>query len=306
MPTWTRTLRETGVTDPELRAAYGQQRRLVRRFRTAEYLTVRLLLPARLHPSVVAAVAFMHETDERIDTGTREARGAALESWATATRAALDGATATDATLRALADTATRHPQLPRHIETFLRGARHEVDYTGFDTEEELQSYVDGYSLPAFMLLTCLLDREESVEDEEFVRRCRDLIEAMQRIDFLDDLAEDAAHGQVGIPGKDLEHHGLSVETLRNPTESVRARLGQLMAEQVELTRPPLSASKRLADLASPGTRPFVAALLEVQELRLRAIGRKGGGLVDGAARPSVPAMLGVLARQYRVARRTR
>ncbi|MGW0964901.1 phytoene/squalene synthase family protein [Streptomyces sp. NPDC002516] len=306
MPTWTRALREAGVTEPDLCAAYGQQRTFVRRFRTAEYLTVRLLLPARLHPSVVAAVAFMHETDERIDTGTREARGAALESWAFATRAVLDGATATDATLRALADTATRHPQLRRHIEMFLPAARHEVDYTGFDTEEELQSYVDGYSLPAFMLLTCLLERDESADDEVFVRCCRDLVEAMQRIDFLDDLAEDAAQGQVGVPGKDLERHGLSVETLRSPTESVRARLGHLVAEQVELTRPPLSASKRLADLASPGTRPFVTALLEVQELRLRAIGRKGGGLVDGAARPSVPAMLGVLARQYRAARRTR
>ncbi|MFD5813109.1 phytoene/squalene synthase family protein [Streptomyces sp. NPDC127038] len=306
MPTWTRALREAGVTDPELRAAYGQQRRFVRRFRTAEYLTVRLLLPARLHPPVVAAVAFMHETDERVDTGTREARGAALEAWATATRAALDGATVTDATLRALADTAGRYPQLPQYVEAFLRGSRYEVDYTGFDTEDGLQSYLDGYSLPAFMLLTCLLDRVESAEDEEFVRRCRDLIEAMQRIDFLDDLAEDAAHGQVGIPGKDLERHGLSVETLRSPTESVRARLGQLVAEQVELTRPPLSASKRLTDLASPGTRPFVTALLEVQELRLRAIGRKGSDLVDGAARPSVPAMLGVLARQYRAARRTR
>ncbi|MEV6018781.1 squalene/phytoene synthase family protein [Streptomyces sp. NPDC051997] len=306
MPTWTRTLREAGVTEPDLCAAYGQQRRFVRRFRAAEYLTVRLLLPARLHPSVVAAVAFMHETDERIDTGTREARGAALESWASATRAVLDGATAPDATLRALADTAKRHPQLPGYVAAFLRGARHEVDYTGFDTEEGLQSYVDGYSLPAFMLLTCLLEREESADDEVFVRCCRDLIEAMQRIDFLDDLAEDAVQGRVGIPGKDLERHGLSVEALRSPTDAVRGRLGQLVAEQVEMTRPPLSASERLVDLAAPGTRPFVIALLEVQELRLRAIGRKGGGLVDGAARPSVPALLGVLARQYRAARRIR
>ncbi|MGW3917748.1 hypothetical protein ACWEBX_40805, partial [Streptomyces sp. NPDC005070] len=98
MPTWTRTLREAGITEPGLRAAYGKQRTFVRRFRTAEYLTVRLLLPTRLHPPVIAAVAFMHETDERVDTGTRAARNAALESWASATRAVLDGATAPDAT----------------------------------------------------------------------------------------------------------------------------------------------------------------------------------------------------------------
>ncbi|MFF2365220.1 phytoene/squalene synthase family protein [Streptomyces sp. NPDC058122] len=306
MPTWTRTLREAGITEPDLRTAYGQQRTFVRRFKTAEYLTVRLLLPARLHPPVIAAVAFMHETDERIDTGTREARDTALESWASTTRAVLDGATAPDATLGALADATTRHPQLRKYVEEFLRGARHEVDYTGFDTEDELQSYVDGYSLPAFMLLVCLLERGDTGEGEVFVQRCRDLIEAMQRIDFLDDLAEDAGEGQVGIPGKDLERHRLSVDALRSPTDAVRERLGQLVAEQAELARPRLSASGELADMLPPGTRPFITALLQVQELRLEAVSRKGGGLADGGARPSVPALLGVLARQYTAARWTR
>ncbi|MEU9137251.1 squalene/phytoene synthase family protein [Streptomyces sp. NPDC048404] len=306
MPTWARTLRETGITEPDLRVAYGQQRTFVRRFRAAEYLTVRLLLPARLHPPVIAAVAFMHETDERIDTGTREARGTALESWTSATHAVLDGATTTDATLRALGDAATRHPELRQSVEAFLRGARHEVEYAGFGTEDELQSYVDGYALPAFMLLVCLLERGDATDDEVFVGRCRDLIEAMQRIDFLDDLAEDAAGGQVGIPGEDLERHGLSVAALRGPTDAVRARLDQLVQEQIELARPRLSASGQLVSLVPPGTRPFVTALLQVQELRLVALSRKGGELADGGARPSVPALLGVLARQYRAVRRTR
>ncbi|KAB1985739.1 phytoene/squalene synthase family protein [Streptomyces triticiradicis] len=306
MPTWTRTLRETGITEPDLRTAYGRQLGFVRRFKPAEFLTVRLLLPARLHPPAVAAVAFMHETDDRIDTGTREARAAALESWASATRSALDGAATGDATLRVLADAVARHGQLRQYVEDFLRGARHEVDYAGFDTEDELQTYVDGYALPGFMLLACLLEREDTTEDEVFAQCCRDLIEAMQRIDFLDDLAEDVGQGQVGIPGKDLERHGLSVEALRSPTDAVRARLGQLVAEQVELARPRLSASGQLASLVRPRTRPFVTALLQVQELKLRAVGRKGGGLVDGGARPSVPALMGVLLRQYRAVRRMR
>ncbi|MFJ7967746.1 phytoene/squalene synthase family protein [Streptomyces sp. NPDC096324] len=306
MPTWTRTLREAGITEPDLRTAYSQQRTFVRRFRGAEYLTVRLLLPAYLHPPVIAGVAFMHETDERVDTGTREARAQALESWASATHAALDGGTASDATLGALADATGRYPRLRHYVEAFLRGARHEVDYTGFDTEDGLQSYVDSYSLPAFMLLACLLERRDTTRDDVFVRRCRDLIEAMQRIDFLDDLAEDAGEGRVGIPGKDLERHGLSVEVLRNPTDDVRARLGRLVLEQAELARPRLSASRQLADLVQPRTRPFVTALLQVQDLRLRAVSRKGGGLADGGARPSVPALLGVLARQYGAVRRTK
>lgn len=78
MPTWTGTLRQAGITEPDLQTAYGQQRRRVRQFKVEEYLTVRLPLPAHLHPAVIATVAFMHETDQRIDTGTSHTRRQAL------------------------------------------------------------------------------------------------------------------------------------------------------------------------------------------------------------------------------------
>ncbi|MFE9250699.1 phytoene/squalene synthase family protein [Streptomyces sp. NPDC007088] len=306
MTTWPRTLRQAGITEPDLQAAYGRQRTLVRRFKREEYLTVRLLLPAHLRPHVIAAVAFMHETDNRIDTGTTDARRTALGEWEAATRKTLGGDPATDATLLALQDAARSRPQLVHRVEGFLRGARHEVDYSGFTTEEELQAYVDGYSLPAFMLLACLLDLEPPADTDAFERGCRDLIEAMQRVDFLDDLAEDAAQGQVGVPAADLDRHSLSVANLADPTDTVRSRLEQLVQEQAELARPRLSASRRLAGMVPQASRPFITAMLQVQELRLNAVRRKGGHLVDGGARPAVPALLGILGRQYRAARRSR
>ncbi|WP_434598530.1 phytoene/squalene synthase family protein [Streptomyces sp. A5-4] len=306
MITWTRTLRQSGITAPDLHTAYGQQRSLVRRFKTEEYLTVRLLLPTPLHPPVIAAAAFMHETDTRIDTGRTEARRTALGEWAAVTRKALEGAPASDATLRALTDAAVRHPQLKRRVEDFLHGARHEVDYAGFATEDELQGYVDGYSLPAFMLVASLLDLAPAAEHDAFEDGCRDLIEAMQRVDFLEDLAEDAAQGQVGIPDAELGRHGLSLADLLAPTDTVRSELEQLIQEQVELARPRLSASTRLVPLVAQQNRPFITALLRVQELRLSAVSKKGGRLTDGGARPSVPSLLGVLARQYRASRQAR
>ncbi|MFH8257808.1 phytoene/squalene synthase family protein [Streptomyces roseolus] len=308
MPTWTRTLHRAGITDPDLEAAYGRQRTLVKRFKSEEYLTVRLLLPAYLHPPVIAAVAFMHETDQRIDTGTADARQQALEGWATAARGVLDGAPAPSAVLQVLGDAVSRHPQLRERVEAFLDGARHEVRYSGFDTEGELQAYVEGYSLPAFMLLACLLipTLKDGADTGAFEDRCRDLIEAMQRVDFLDDLAEDAAHGYIGIPGKDLDRHGLSVGDLRMPTATVRERLGQLVEEQSYLAHRSLAAGRQLTALAPRPARPFVTALLRVQELRLDAVRKKGGGLVDGGASPSKPALLGILAGQYAAALRAR
>lgn len=59
MPTWSRTLDEAGVSDPLLRRDYTEQRRLVARFARAEYMAVRLLLPAAVVPDVIAATAFM-------------------------------------------------------------------------------------------------------------------------------------------------------------------------------------------------------------------------------------------------------
>ncbi|MEU1076486.1 MULTISPECIES: squalene/phytoene synthase family protein [unclassified Streptomyces] len=308
MPTWTRALRRAGIADPDLQAAYDHQRTLVKRFKTEEYLTVRLLLPAHLHPPVIAAVAFMHETDQRIDTGTTEARQQALGEWATATRQVLDGAPAPSATLQVLGDAVSRHPQLRQRVEDFLSGASHEVEYAGFDTEGELQAYIDGYSLPAFMLLACLLTPapKDGADTGAFEARCRDLIEAMQRVDFLDDLAEDAVQGHIGIPGKDLERHAVSVAELRTPTDTARERLGKLVEEQSELARRSLDAGRQLTALASRQTRPFVTALLRVQELRLDAVSKKGGCLADGGASLSKPALLGVLARQYAAALRAR
>ncbi|WP_331732227.1 squalene/phytoene synthase family protein (plasmid) [Streptomyces sp. NBC_00015] len=306
MPTWPRTLRQAGITDPDLHTAYTRQSKLVRRFKTEEYLTVRLLLPTHLHPPVIAAVAFMHETDTRIDTGTTDARTTALGEWATATRQALAGAPVTDVTLSVLRDAVSRHPQLAPRTEAFLQAAHHEVNYSGFGTEEELQAYVEGYSLPAFMLLACLLERDTSADALAFDRGCRDLIEAMQRVDFLDDLAEDAAHGQIGIPREELDRHGLSVENLLEPTDAVRARLEELVREQAALARRRLSASRHLVHAVARQTRPFITALLQVQKLRLSAVSKKGGRLADGGARPSVPSLLGVLAHQYGAARRLR
>ncbi|MGC5263947.1 phytoene/squalene synthase family protein [Streptomyces cyaneofuscatus] len=308
MPTWNGTLRQAGITEPDLQDAYGDQRALVKRFKTEEYLTVRLLLPAHLHTPVIAAVAFMHETDQRIDTGTTDARRRALGEWATATRDVLSGGQAGSSTLKSLGDAVSRQPQLQPRVEGFLQGAHLEVDYAGFGTEDDLQAYIDGYSLPAFMLLACLLDPTETSKDADaFERSCRDLIEAMQRVDFLDDLAEDAAEeGHVGIPGKDLARHGLSLTELRTPTDDVRARLEHLVEEQAELAHLRLAASRQLTSLVPRQTRPFITAMLRVQELRLRAVRRKGGGLADGGARPSAPGLLAVLARQYAAALRAR
>lgn len=305
MPRWSAGLNEAGVTDQRLRRAYGTQRGLVRKFAFPQYLAARLLLPAVLLPSVVAMVAFMHETDDRIDTGDPGARNMALSEWDGQVRAALDAApgpgTADASLLQTLADTARRHgPHLAARVHDFLNGAPAEANWTGFDTEADFQAYIDSYSLPALMLTASLIAPvPESGEDERFHQGCRALIEAWQRSDFLADLSEDIEQGRIGVAREELVRHGLTFADLHTKSENCIPALGRLVSAQADLAEAALRACRGLPDLVETPYRPFLRALISVQELQLQAVRGKGSSLLHDGARPPIAATLRVLARQY-------
>ncbi|MEU9477525.1 squalene/phytoene synthase family protein [Streptomyces sp. NPDC048191] len=311
MPRWPAALTEAGITDPTLRRAYDALRDQVRKYALHQYLAARLLLPPQLHASVVAMVAFMHETDERIDAGEVGARKEALSSWHREVRGALDavpgpGAPAS-ALLRALADTSRRCPHTAGRVHAFLDGALVEAEWTGFDGEADYQAYIDSYSLPALMLTMSLIaPAPKAGVDESFLHGCRALIEGWQRIDFLADLAEDAEQGRIGIAREELDRYGLTVEDLRNKSQACVPALGRLVDAQADLAETALTACRGLPDLVDAPYRPFLKALISLQVLHLQAVRRKGGSLLRGGARPSVPAALRILAQQYRAARSVR
>jgi phytoene synthase len=298
---WAAALTRAGITDPGLRRAYDIQRRLVRRFALHEYVTARFLLPARLHPPVIAAVAYMHATDELIDAGEVSARQAALRRWDEESTAALEGSgPPAQPTLLALCDTAHRHPQMAARVRAFLDGATVEAGWTGFDSEADFQAYVDSYSLPALMLIASLIAPvPDAGADEPFVRGCRALIEGWQRCDFLADLSEDVEQGRIGIPQDELDRHGLKFEDLRSKTERCLPALEDLVRAQTDRAEAALAECRVLPSLVAAEHRPFLQALIAVQELRLLAVQRQGGGLLRRGAGPSALAALGVLARQY-------
>ncbi|MEU2119597.1 squalene/phytoene synthase family protein [Streptomyces sp. NPDC016459] len=108
---WGRVLDRAGIGEPEVRRGYTAQRRAVRRFAPAEYMAARLLLPAPLQPDVVVLVAFMHETDDRIDRGDRQAREEALQHWHMLVDEALTTGGSSHPVLQALAWTSVATPR---------------------------------------------------------------------------------------------------------------------------------------------------------------------------------------------------
>jgi phytoene synthase len=229
MRSWTRTLDTAGITDDLQRADYEEQRRVVAQFARPEYAAVRLLLPARIVPDVIAAVAFMHVTDDLLDQGDSTQRLAALTHWETQVRHAIQTRSADQPLLRALLHSSTRHPQLTGSIKRFLDGAPVEARWQGFTTEAQQQHYIDTYSLPAFMLTACLLT--DQTPSAAYLDSCRSLIEAMQRLDWMDDLAEDLAQDRLGIPAEVLDRHGLRAQDLRATSGQERA-VARLVLEQ--------------------------------------------------------------------------
>ncbi|MEU6979016.1 MULTISPECIES: squalene/phytoene synthase family protein [unclassified Streptomyces] len=294
---WKRALDRAGVREPRLRRDYTEQRRAVRRFAAAEYAAARLLLPTALLPHVVAAVAFMHDTDDRIDRGTPDERAAALAEWNGLVRKALAEGDSALPVLRCLARTSECHPDVRAHVDGFLRGCEREVTWRTIADDEELGQYVREYSLPALMLTAGLLAPEDASTQTSFIERCHLLIRAMQRIDFLEDLSEDVPAGRHGVPVDAVARHGADL-TLPGPA------LGRLVEEQADRAAADLTAATPLPTLVAPPYRPFVRALVGVQRLRLDAVRRAGASLATRTSGPSAPAavllLLGQLARRVR------
>ncbi len=82
--------------------------------------------------------------------------------------------------------------------------------------------------------------------------------------------------------------------------------LERLVREQADLAEATLPEGRTLPALVAAEHRPFLDALIAVQELRLRAVRREGGKLIRRGANPAVLGGLRVLAREYGRARAAR
>ncbi|MFJ4986853.1 squalene/phytoene synthase family protein [Streptomyces sp. NPDC088732] len=306
MTTWRHTLDRAGIADPALREAYTAQRRLVTRFDRATFTGVRLLLPAELVPDVVAATAFMHHTDNLLD---QDADGGAARTAFTAWERRVRGALADgggdrggaggdgdgDRLLRALAHTVARRPELGDVVAEYLVAAPADAGWRGFAAEADFQAYVDAYSLPAFLLVARLLAPATGYDG--YRAACRTFVEAAQRLDFLEDVAEDLRAGRLGIPEDALARHGLSRDGLEHGAPA--GDFAGLVREVAATARRGLADSRPLIELVPAPHRPMTRALIDLQGHRLRAAERAGSALLQGPARRPVAAALGTLAGAY-------
>ncbi|MEU5545573.1 squalene/phytoene synthase family protein [Streptomyces sioyaensis] len=299
MSMWTTRLDAAGIHDPQLREDFTRQRSLVARYKRAAYIAVLLLLPRPLAPHLIAATAFMHHTDNLLDHGPLPQRAAAYTAWEEEVNEAIALGASDHPVIRPLLHTGACHPRFLGYVRAFLRTASTDLEFTGFATESDYQRYLDAYSLPAFMLVAGLLVPGD--EPVGYRAACRTYIDGSQRLDFVNDLAEDLADDRLTIPQDTLLSHGVTRTDLieAQDTPGVRALLRHLLQQ----ARTDLAASRHVTGFLPPANRPFVRALIALEGATTDAAGAKGPGLLTGPARPAVPAMLKILTREYRHAR---
>ncbi|MGW6919237.1 phytoene/squalene synthase family protein [Kitasatospora sp. NPDC054939] len=273
MPSWRTTLTAAGIAAAPLRADYTAAARRVRRRETAPYLALRLLAAPALVPHLAAGLAFMNLVDDTAETGTPGQRADGLARLADRMAQALDGGPVEDPVLRAYAHTVAERG-LPHHwVTRFLTGAAEaEAGFTGFDTEQDFQAYLDAYAWPGVMASTGV--QYPGGPDESAAAGWRRFVDAAQRIDFLADLAEDLTAGRLCLPRDLLDEHGVTRAELEGGGDGAGTR--GLLADCTARAGAALDGARDVVGLADPGLRPVAGMMVELMTHQLRAVERAG------------------------------
>jgi phytoene synthase len=265
-----RALDAAGITDPALRAAFEECRRLHAAHGKTYYLATLLLPPAK-RPYVWALYGFARYADEFVDS-LESPDPQALIRWGTAF---LDGLTVEPASAGAThpVSLAMMHTMrrwlIPRaHVEAFLESMRMDIDVTGYAGYADLEKYMYGSASVIGLQMLPIL---EPVAPEA-APRARALGEAFQMSNFIRDVGEDLQRGRVYLPQEDLDLFGVTREILARGvvTPSVR----ELLRFEIERTRKLYVFAEPGIDMLHPTSRDCVRTAFTLYREILDAVER--------------------------------
>ncbi|MEW2504873.1 MULTISPECIES: phytoene/squalene synthase family protein [unclassified Amycolatopsis] len=255
-----------GISDPGLRAAYAECRRINAHHGRTFFLATRLL-PARARPAAHALYGFARMADELVDNpepGTDPK--AALDNVAGMVDEVYEGGAPADPVLAALADTVRRYGIRRELVDAFLHSMRMDLTVTEYATYAELAEYVHGSAcviglqmLPVFGTVVPLAEAESSAAA---------LGEAFQLTNFLRDIGEDLDRGRLYLPVEELSAFGIDrellVESRRRGVPDPRVR--RALAVGVSRARAVYRRAEAGIPLLRPESRPCVRTAITLYE----------------------------------------
>jgi len=261
------------AADPALRGSYAAARRLNAEHGRTYYLAT-LLLPAWKRPYVHALYGFARYADDIVDSLDTQLpaaeRAAWLADWGDRLLDALrrgaqapqipgarpsgvaDGMDDGSGVLPAVLHTIRRWELPVGHFEAFLASMAMDLTVTGYDTFDDLMTYVYGSGTVIGLQMLPLLEPSSSAA----APYAGDLGTAFQLINFLRDVGEDLRRGRVYLPRESMELFGVTRERLG--TGVVDGAVRRLLRHEVGRARELLRGATPGIRLLHPTSRDCV------------------------------------------------
>ena len=294
-----RELDAAGITDPGLRAAYEECRRLNSAHGRTYYLSTLLLPPAK-RPHVHALYGFARYADELVDD-LDSPDPAELVRWGDRFLADLADAGDADAdgtaahvdhpVSRAAVHTARTWGIPTETFVAFLESMRMDITVTGYPTYADLEHYMYGSAavigLQMVPILEPLPGREREAAD-----RARALGEAFQLSNFIRDVAEDLRRGRVYLPQEDLDRFGVTRADLApGPTPP---HVVELLRFEIARTRALYATARPGIELLHPTSRDCIRTAFALYGGILDAVEKADHQVLDRRVAVPLPRRLAV------------
>src|ERR1700761_275609 len=138
------------------------------------------------------------------------------------------------------------------------------------------------------MLVATLLGPEG--DQNAYRAACRVYIEAIQLLDFVNDLAEDLASGRLTIPERTLEQHSVTRADLEQARDLPAVRV--LIADLLDRVEQGLDDCRDVTELLPLAHRPMLRCMIRLDELTITAARNDISALLHRPAAPGKAAAL--------------
>lgn len=253
-----RDLDAAGITDPQLRAAYEECRRLNALHGKTYYLATLLLPPAK-RPYVHALYGFARYADEIVDdlssTLTVAEKTDFLTQWSADFISHIsqpDSHADLDQVQSAVAHTITTWNIPTAHFTAFLHSMAMDLTITEYETFDDLMEYVYGSASVIGLQMVPILEPSDSAAYEYAEK----LGVAFQLANFIRDIGEDLERGRVYLPMEDFARFGVTRADLekRIATPAIK----DAIKYQVDRVRRLEQESRPGIAMLEPGARPCI------------------------------------------------
>jgi len=253
-----------------------------------------ILLPPERRAGIYAAYAFSRRADDSVDDeGSPAGKLAAVADRRDELDACYAGEPpADDPVLVALTDTVRRFDVPRGHLDALLDGVAMDLTVSRYPDFPALKEYCDRVAGAVGLVSLHIF----GFSDPRAPDHAADLGVAMQLVNIMRDVAEDAERDRIYLPADEMAAHGVSEEDLMDGVATGAFR--RLMGEQSERARDYFARGERLLPLLDRRARMCVSMLSGLYREILDTIEARDYDVFAGRVSLSTPRKLALMGRR--------